>query len=68
MPMTAPLTRRNATELQAKAMELLSMSTTARTADTRDALERLAARFARLAESRIHDGVLKGVDRTATSP
>lgn len=53
MQMTPPLAHRTVTELQAKAAELLSMSETARTADTRDALRRLALRFARLAESRI---------------
>jgi hypothetical protein len=53
--MTAPLSQRTATELLAKAAELLRMSDTARTADTRDALRRLAGRFARLAESRITD-------------
>jgi hypothetical protein len=50
--MIVPLAQRSACELQAKAAELLSMAETARTADTRDALRRLAARFARLAESR----------------
>jgi hypothetical protein len=51
--MIVPLAQRSACELQAKAAELLSMAETARTADTRDALRRLAARFARLAESRV---------------
>jgi hypothetical protein len=50
--MIVPLAQRSACELQAKAAELLSMAETARTADTRDALRRLAGRFARLAESR----------------
>jgi hypothetical protein len=53
--MTAPLSQRTATELLAKAAELLNMSDTARTAETRDALRRLADRFARLAESRNSD-------------
>jgi hypothetical protein len=53
--MIAPLSQRTATELLAKAAELLRMAETARTADTRDALRRLADRFARLAESRIAD-------------
>ena len=55
MQMIAPLSQRTATELLAKAAELLRMAETARTADTRDALRRLADRFARLAESRIAD-------------
>ena len=55
MQMTAPLSQRTATELLAKAAELLTMSETARTAETRDALRRLAERFARLAESRMSD-------------
>ena len=55
MQMTAPLSQRTANELLAKAAELLSMSETARTAETRDALRRLADRFARLAESRKSD-------------
>jgi hypothetical protein len=53
MQMTIPLSQRSATELQAKAAELLRMSDTARTADTRDALRRLAGRFAMLAQSRV---------------
>jgi hypothetical protein len=63
-----PLGQHSATELQAKALELLSMSQTARTADTRDALQRLAARFVRLAESRNCDGTLKPVNTTTLSP
>jgi hypothetical protein len=55
MQMTVPLAQRSATELQAKAEELLRMSETARTADTRDALRRLAGRFAMLAETRVAD-------------
>ena len=55
MPMTVPLAQRSATELQAKAEELLRMSETARTVDTTDALRRLAGRFALLAETRIAD-------------
>ena len=55
MQMTVPLAQRSATELHAKAEELLWMSETARTADTRDALRRLAGRFAMLAESRVAD-------------
>jgi transcription elongation GreA/GreB family factor len=57
MQMTKPLNQRTVTELEAKAAELLSMSETARTADTRDALRRLAGRFAQLAESRRADQV-----------
>jgi len=57
MQMTVPLAQRSATELQAKAAELLRMSDTARTTDTRDALRRLAGRFALLAENRIADQV-----------
>jgi hypothetical protein len=57
MQMTVPLAQRSATELQAKAAELFDMAETARTADTRDALRRLAGRFATLAESRIADQV-----------
>jgi hypothetical protein len=57
MPMTVPLAQRSATELQAKAAELLVMADTARAADTRDALRRLAGRFALLAESRIAEQV-----------
>ena len=57
MQMTIPLAQRSATELQAKAAELLRMADTARTADTRDALLRLAGRFAMLAESRIAEQV-----------
>jgi hypothetical protein len=53
--MTVPLAQRSAIELQAKAEELLRMSETARTADTRDALRRLAGRFAMLAETRVAD-------------
>jgi hypothetical protein len=55
--MTTPLNQRSVTELQAKAAELLSMSETARTADTRDALRRLAGRFAQLAENRRTDQI-----------
>jgi hypothetical protein len=55
MQMPVPLAQRSATELQAKAEELLRMSETARTEDTRDALRRLAGRFALLAESRAAD-------------
>lgn len=47
--MTVPLAQRTITELQEKAAELLTMAETARTAETRDALRRLAIRFARLA-------------------
>lgn len=57
MQMTVPLAQRSATELQAKAAELLLMADTARAADTRDALRRLAGRFALLAESRIAEQV-----------
>jgi hypothetical protein len=57
MQMTIPLAQCSATELRAKAAELLRMSDTARTADTRDALRRLAGRFAMLAESRVADQV-----------
>lgn len=39
-------------QLQAKAAELYRMADSARTADTRDALRRLAIRFAQLAEAR----------------
>ncbi len=53
MQIPPPLTQRSVVELRAKAAELLSMSDTARTTDTRDALRRLAERFARLAENRI---------------
>lgn len=42
----------SSTQLQAKATELDRMADTARTADTRDALRRLAIRFAQLAEAR----------------
>jgi hypothetical protein len=60
-------------------MELLRMSDTARTADTRDALRRLAGRFAMLAESRVADQVgrcaktgswtmLQPADTQATNP
>ncbi len=52
MQMSTPFSQRCIAELHAKAAELLSMSETARTADTRDALRRLADRFVRLAESR----------------
>ena len=52
MQMTLPLAQRSVTELQEKAVELLAMAETARMAETRDALRRLADRFARLAESR----------------
>ena len=57
MQMPIPLAQRSATELQAKAAELLDMAETARTADTRDALRRLAGRFATLAENRVADQV-----------
>jgi hypothetical protein len=57
MQMTLPLSAYSASELQAKAEELLRMSETARTEDTRDALLRLARRFATLAESRVADDV-----------
>ena len=57
MQMTLPLSAYSASELQAKAEELLMMSKTARTEDTRDALLRLAHRFARLAQSRVGDDV-----------
>jgi hypothetical protein len=53
MKIPPPIAQRSAVELRAKSAELLNMSETARTADTRDALRRLAERFARLAESRI---------------
>ena len=77
--MTVPLAQRSAYELQAKAAELLSMAETARTADTRDALRRLAGRFARLAESRDADAagrcaktgswvLLQMTDSAATNP
>ncbi len=55
--MPVPLSQRSVAELQEKAAELRSMSETARTADTRDALRRLADRFVRLAESRASDQV-----------
>jgi hypothetical protein len=55
MQMAAPLSQRTTTELLAKAAELLSMADTASTADTSDALRRLAGRFAKLAEGRIAD-------------
>jgi hypothetical protein len=57
MHMPLPLAKRSATELQAKADELLGMSETARTEDTRDALRRLAYRFAKLAKDRNVDDV-----------
>jgi hypothetical protein len=79
MQMTAPLSQRTATELLAKAAELLIMSDTARTADTRDALRRLADRFAKLAESRLTDKAghsaetdswtsLRPIDTQSTNP
>ncbi len=39
-------------QLEAKAAELYRMADNARTADTRDALRRLAIRFAQLAQAR----------------
>jgi hypothetical protein len=45
----------SSTQLQAKAAELDRMAGGARTADTRDALRRLATRFAQLAEARMID-------------
>jgi len=47
----------SATQLRAKAIELDRMADSARTADTRDALRRLAIRFARLAEARMIEEV-----------
>ncbi len=46
MQMTVTLAQRSITELQEKAAELLEMAETARTTETRDALRRLAGRFA----------------------
>ena len=79
MPMTVPLAQRSATELQAKAAELLLMADTARAADTRDALRRLAGRFALLAARRVAEQVtpcamsgsrtmLQPTDTPATNP
>jgi hypothetical protein len=42
----------SADELRARAAELDNMARTARTADTRDALRRLASRYAHLAQAR----------------
>ena len=67
MQIPPPLTERNAAELLAKAAELLIMSETARTADTGDALRRLAERFARLAESR-SAGTVTGGSRFCQPP
>jgi len=47
------LSTQSAAELQAKAEELRRMADTATTADTRDALIRLATRLAQLAEARL---------------
>ena len=47
-----PLTTLSAAELRARADELDDMASTARTADTRDALRRLASRYAHLAQAR----------------
>ncbi len=50
-----PLSQRAAGELLAHAAELRSMATTARTADTRAALEALAERFSALAAARVEN-------------
>jgi hypothetical protein len=50
------------TQLQAKAAELYRMADGARTADTRDALRRLAIRFTQLAATR----AIQEVDGAAT--
>ena len=55
-----PPTNLTATELQSRADELSRMAETATTMDTRDALRRLSARFAQLAEAR-------GAPRTVTT-
>lgn len=49
-------------QLEAKAAELYRMADNARTADTRDALRRLAIRFAQLAQAR----TIGGADSAAT--
>lgn len=53
MSSTMSVTTRSAAELQAKAAELRQMADTATTADTKEALMRLAARLNRLAEARV---------------
>lgn len=47
-----PLHNLSASDLQSRSDDLLRMAETARTADTKDALMRLAERFAQLAEAR----------------
>ena len=57
MQMTLPLSAYSASELQAKAEELLMMSKTARTEEHQGRAAGLAHRFARLAQSRVGDDV-----------
>ena len=53
MQKTVPLASLSIADLHGKAADLRKMAETARTQDTRDALLRLAARYAQLAQARM---------------
>jgi len=64
MQKAVPLSSLSIAELQTRAADLRKMAETARTLHTRDALLRLAGRYARLAQERIalSDGVVGPID------